>query len=198
LQVATLPNPRLKWIRGTRRRCFGITVGVPQKKLPTCCAEPGEYCARHGLKPTIFARWMKHLIGVEEARKHADELRELRRKNGGGAASRAGPVVLIPSAVMRLRNRASTVPVFFRTPASATGAERKAQASWIPPLTAPSSPQHPADTGAETEGLACGLLPPTGSSSPREAATAALIVDALQQDSGLVVTTTRRCAFSGT
>jgi transposase-like protein len=40
----------------------------------------GEYCARHGLKPTIFVRWMKHLIGVEEARKHADELRELRRK----------------------------------------------------------------------------------------------------------------------
>jgi hypothetical protein len=27
-----------------------------------------------------FARWMKHLIGVEEARKHADEARELRRK----------------------------------------------------------------------------------------------------------------------
>jgi hypothetical protein len=40
----------------------------------------GEYCARHGLKLTIFARWMKHLIGVEEARKHVDELRELRRK----------------------------------------------------------------------------------------------------------------------
>ena len=39
-----------------------------------------EYCARRGLKPKIFARWMTHLIGVEEARKHADELRELRRK----------------------------------------------------------------------------------------------------------------------
>jgi transposase-like protein len=39
-----------------------------------------DYCARHGLKPKTFARWMKHLIGVEEARKHADELRELRRK----------------------------------------------------------------------------------------------------------------------
>ena len=39
-----------------------------------------EYCARHGLKTKTFARWMKHLIGVEEARKHAEELRELRRK----------------------------------------------------------------------------------------------------------------------
>jgi transposase-like protein len=42
-----------------------------------------EYCSRHGLKPKTFARWMKHLIGVEEARKHADELRELRRKEKG-------------------------------------------------------------------------------------------------------------------
>jgi hypothetical protein len=39
-----------------------------------------EYCARHGLKTKTFARWMKHLIGVEEARKHTAELRELRRK----------------------------------------------------------------------------------------------------------------------
>jgi transposase-like protein len=39
-----------------------------------------EYCARHGLKVKTFARWMKHLISVEEARKHADEVRELRRK----------------------------------------------------------------------------------------------------------------------
>jgi hypothetical protein len=54
-------------------------------------------------------------------------------------ARRAGG--LNTGAVMRLRNRASTVPVFFRTPAPATGAERKAQASRIPPLTAPSSPR---------------------------------------------------------
>src|SRR5215831_5952896 len=39
-----------------------------------------DYCVRHGLKRKTFARWMKHLIGVEEARKHAEELRELRRK----------------------------------------------------------------------------------------------------------------------
>jgi transposase-like protein len=39
-----------------------------------------EYCRRHGLKKKTFDRWMKHLIGVEEARKHAEELRELRRK----------------------------------------------------------------------------------------------------------------------
>jgi hypothetical protein len=39
-----------------------------------------DYCVRHGLKVKIFTRWMKHLIGVEEARKHADQLRELRRK----------------------------------------------------------------------------------------------------------------------
>jgi transposase-like protein len=39
-----------------------------------------DYCVRHGLKVKAFTRWMKHLIGVEEARKHADQLRELRRK----------------------------------------------------------------------------------------------------------------------
>jgi transposase-like protein len=39
-----------------------------------------EYCARHGLKTQTFVRWMKHLIGVEEARRHMEELRELRRK----------------------------------------------------------------------------------------------------------------------
>jgi hypothetical protein len=39
-----------------------------------------EYCRRHGLKKQTLDRWMKHLIGVEEARKHAEELRELRRK----------------------------------------------------------------------------------------------------------------------
>src|SRR6516164_2151440 len=39
-----------------------------------------EYCRRHGLKKRTFDRWMKHLVGVEEARRHADELRELRRK----------------------------------------------------------------------------------------------------------------------
>src|SRR5262249_41372865 len=39
-----------------------------------------EYCGRHGLKTKTFARWMKHLIGVEEARRHTQELRELRRK----------------------------------------------------------------------------------------------------------------------
>jgi len=39
-----------------------------------------EYCSRNGLKKKAFDRWMKHLIGVEEARKHAEELRELRRK----------------------------------------------------------------------------------------------------------------------
>src|SRR5215469_6400785 len=38
-----------------------------------------DYCSRHGLKKKTFDRWMKHLIGVEEARKHAEELRELRR-----------------------------------------------------------------------------------------------------------------------
>jgi Transposase len=49
-----------------------------------------EYCGRHGLKTKTFVRWMKHLIGVEEARRHTEELRELRlkerrqqRKNGG-------------------------------------------------------------------------------------------------------------------
>jgi hypothetical protein len=42
-----------------------------------------EYCARHGLKTKTFARWMKHLVGVEEARRHAEELRELRRKERG-------------------------------------------------------------------------------------------------------------------
>ena len=39
-----------------------------------------DYCSRHGLKKKTFDRWMKHLIGVEEARRHAEELRELRRK----------------------------------------------------------------------------------------------------------------------
>jgi hypothetical protein len=39
-----------------------------------------DYCVRHGLKVKTFTRWTKHLIGVEEARKHADQLRELRRK----------------------------------------------------------------------------------------------------------------------
>ena len=39
-----------------------------------------EYCRRHGLKKQTLDRWMKHLIGVEEARKRAEELRELRRK----------------------------------------------------------------------------------------------------------------------
>lgn len=39
-----------------------------------------EYCSRHGLKTKTFARWMKHLVGVDEARRHAEELRELRRK----------------------------------------------------------------------------------------------------------------------
>ena len=42
-----------------------------------------EYCAQHGLKTKTFARWMKHLVGVEEARRHAEELRELRRKERG-------------------------------------------------------------------------------------------------------------------
>jgi len=39
-----------------------------------------EYCGQHGLKPKTFARWMKHLVGVDEAHRHAEELRELRRK----------------------------------------------------------------------------------------------------------------------
>jgi hypothetical protein len=39
-----------------------------------------EYCARHGLKTKTFVRWMKHFVGVEEARRHTEELRELRRK----------------------------------------------------------------------------------------------------------------------
>jgi hypothetical protein len=39
-----------------------------------------EYCGQHGLKRKTFARWMKHLVGVDEARRHAEELRELRRK----------------------------------------------------------------------------------------------------------------------
>jgi transposase-like protein len=39
-----------------------------------------QYCVRHGLKTKTFVRWMKHLIGVEEARRHTEELRELRRK----------------------------------------------------------------------------------------------------------------------
>jgi transposase-like protein len=42
-----------------------------------------EYCGRHGLKVKTFARWMKHLIGAEEARRHAEELCELRRKERG-------------------------------------------------------------------------------------------------------------------
>jgi hypothetical protein len=55
-----------------------------------------EYCVRHGLKRKTFARWMKHLIGVEEARRHTWELRELRRierlhkhgKDGGKTPAR--------------------------------------------------------------------------------------------------------------
>src|SRR5215470_1063743 len=55
-----------------------------------------EYCCRHGLKRKTFARWMKHLIGVEDAGKHAEGLRELRRKerrqqrqkNGGNTPAR--------------------------------------------------------------------------------------------------------------
>jgi transposase-like protein len=55
-----------------------------------------EYCSGHGLKKKTFDRWMKHLIGVEEARKHAEHLRELRRKerrqqrreNGGNTPPR--------------------------------------------------------------------------------------------------------------
>ena len=48
-----------------------------------------EYCGRHGLKTKTFARWMKHLIGVEEARRHAEELRESRRKEKGQQAPKS-------------------------------------------------------------------------------------------------------------
>jgi hypothetical protein len=55
-----------------------------------------DYCVRHGLKRKTFDRWVKHLISVEETRKHAEELRELRRKerrwqrreNGGNTPPR--------------------------------------------------------------------------------------------------------------
>jgi hypothetical protein len=48
------------------------------------------------LPKKTFDRWMKHLVGVEEARKHAEHLRELRpeerrqqrRKNGGNTSPR--------------------------------------------------------------------------------------------------------------
>ncbi len=39
-----------------------------------------EYCRRHGLSKNIFDRWMKHLVGKEDARKHAEYLLELRQE----------------------------------------------------------------------------------------------------------------------
>lgn len=38
------------------------------------------YCRQHGLSTKMFGRWMKHLISKEDARKHAEYLLELRRK----------------------------------------------------------------------------------------------------------------------
>jgi hypothetical protein len=40
--------------------------------------EPDGILPRHGLKKKTFDRWMKHLIGVEEVRKHTQNLREER------------------------------------------------------------------------------------------------------------------------
>jgi len=39
-----------------------------------------EYCGRHGLSKNTFDRWMKHLIGKDDARKHAEYLLELRQE----------------------------------------------------------------------------------------------------------------------
>ena len=49
------------------------------------CLSRTEYCRRHGLKKKTFDRWMKHLIGVEEARRHGEELRELRQRAASAA-----------------------------------------------------------------------------------------------------------------
>lgn len=39
-----------------------------------------EYCRHHGLTKTTFDKWMKHLVSKEDARKHAEYLAELRRR----------------------------------------------------------------------------------------------------------------------
>lgn len=39
-----------------------------------------EYCRRHGLSKNTFDRWMKHLVGKDDARKHTKYLLELRRE----------------------------------------------------------------------------------------------------------------------
>jgi transposase-like protein len=39
-----------------------------------------EYCRRHGLSKNTFDRWMKHLVGKDDARKHAEYLLELRQE----------------------------------------------------------------------------------------------------------------------
>jgi hypothetical protein len=49
-----------------------------------------EYSVRHGLKRKTFARWMKHLIGVEEAHRHTEELRELRTPERASSAAQEG------------------------------------------------------------------------------------------------------------
>ncbi|MFG1228617.1 IS66-like element accessory protein TnpA [Xanthobacter wiegelii] len=39
-----------------------------------------EYCRHHGLSKNTFGKWMKHLISEADARKHAEYLAELRRR----------------------------------------------------------------------------------------------------------------------
>jgi hypothetical protein len=59
-----------------------------------------EYCARHGLKVKTFTRWMKHLIGVEEARRHTEEAiasLAMRLRPGRELYRRAERVTLLPA-----------------------------------------------------------------------------------------------------
>ena len=39
-----------------------------------------KYCGQHGLTETTFDRWLRHLVGKEAARKHAEYQAELRRQ----------------------------------------------------------------------------------------------------------------------
>jgi len=39
-----------------------------------------KYCRQHGLTETTFDRWLRHLVGKEAARKHAEYRAELRRQ----------------------------------------------------------------------------------------------------------------------